>query len=650
MDAIKHLLMSKKTSDPKTSFAYRRAGTVVAVAAATLLCPILVTEANAFKLFGITLWGKDEPDSAKVIDPVRYDVTIDTGDADAKLKTVLSDASLLETDKADPVSGDLGLVIKARDDRDRLIAALYENARYGAIVNVTVNGTDLDALPPVPVFDRSKPVPVVISVEPGPTFALGAVKLQGDAAGLDISEYDLEPGGPAGSLGILKAGDRIVNDLKKQARPFAKLTTREVVADHKTDRVDVTLGANGGPTANTGEVTVSGEKTVDAEFIARYSRLDQRRPYSPDDLKKAAERLRKLGVFSSVTIHEAEQLAQDGTLPLGIEVAEGKHRYFGLGAQYSSLDGAGLKGYWGHRNLFGEAESLRIEGTVSGIGEKSDATDFNYSTGIIFSKPGAFFPSATFNASLIAKTDNPDAYSANTITAAANLAYELSDTDTITGGGEISAAKIDDVYGDNKYLTFSLPIEYTRDLRDNKLNPTEGYLATLKAQPSYEALGGTIFTSFEGSISGYKAIGADDNVVFAARLSLGSLIGADDLAAVPATRRFYAGGGNSVRGYGYQEISPYNADGDALGGSSYGLASFEARVKVTQSIGLVPFLDIGSVSDSAVPDFSDLRMGAGVGVRYGTPFGPLRLDVAVPLNKYEDGSKYGIYAGIGQSF
>jgi translocation and assembly module TamA len=105
-----------------------------------------------------------------------------------------------------------------------------------------------------------------------------------------------------------------------------------------------------------------------------------------------------------------------------------------------------------------------------------------------------------------------------------------------------------------------------------------------------------------------------------------------------------------VRGYGYQEISPYNANGDALGGSSYGLASFEARVKVTQSIGLVPFVDIGSVSDSAVPDFSDLRIGAGVGLRYGTPFGPLRLDVAVPLNKYEDGSQYGIYAGIGQSF
>jgi len=195
-----------------------------------------------------------------------------------------------------------------------------------------------------------------------------------------------------------------------------------------------------------------------------------------------------------------------------------------------------------------------------------------------------------------------------------------------------------------------VPLEYVRDTRDNKLDPTEGYKATIDAQPSYEALNGTIFTSLEGSISGYQGFGADDNVIVAGKLAAGSLFGADNISDIPTTRRFFAGGGGSVRGYAYQEITAYNALNQALGGSSYATASLEARVKITKTIGLVPFLDAGSVTDSTVPDFSDVRIGAGIGLRYATPFGPIRVDFAVPLNKYKDGTAYGIYAGIGQSF
>lgn len=246
---------------------------------------------------------------------------------------------------------------------------------------------------------------------------------------------------------------------------------------------------------------------------------------------------------------------------------------------------------------------------------------------------------------------HPDAYDADTATASAGLAYELSDQDTVSAGGEVSYEQDStDAYGDQNYLTVAIPLEYIRDTRDNKLDPTEGYRASISAKPSYEAMGGTVFSSFEGSISGYQGVGANNNVVFAGKLSLGSLLGANSIEDIPATRRFYAGGGGSVRGYAYQEISPYNSNGDALGGRSYGTASFEARIKITDTIGIVPFVDMGSVTDSSFPDFSDLRIGAGVGVRYATPFGPIRLDVAVPLKKYPDGTAYGIYAGIGQSF
>lgn len=621
---------------------------MMVIAATAAFSPALVDEAYAFKLFGITIFGKDDSEAEQVPDPVRYDVDLTAGTADPDLTEALQNSSRLVGDKDKPVSGDLGVVVKARDDRERLIATLYEKARYGGVVTITVDGKNIDNLPPNPVFDRSKPVTVNVNVDPGPVFHVRDVQFGGDAAMRNPADYDLAPGEEAGSLVIIKAGDKIVEQLKSEGRPLAKLTKREVVADHRTSTVDIVITTDGGPVAPVGTVGVTGEKTVKPDFIQRYSRLNRGEAYSPEALKKAGDRLRALGVFSSVTIHEANELAADGTLPMTIEVSEGKQRYFGFGANYSTIDGFGLQGYWGHRNLFGEAESLRIEGTVGRLGE-NDISNLDYSTGISFTKPGAFFPAGTLKASILAKTENPDAYNASLITGSLGYSYELSDQDTVSAAAEISYEKDDDAFGNNEYLTFALPLTYERDARDNKFNPTEGYRATLAATPSYEAFNGTIFSSFEGSISGYQAIGQEDNVVFAGKVAAGFLVGGES-QDIPATRRFFAGGGGSVRGYGYQEISPYDADNEATGGKSYVAASLEARVRITDTIGIVPFIDVGTVSADTFPDFGDFRAGAGVGIRYATPFGPLRLDFAVPLNKYENGTAYGIYAGIGQSF
>lgn len=620
------------------------------VAVATAFSPALVADAFAFKIFGINIFGKDDSAADQVPDPVRYDVTLTTDAIDPDLREALENSSRLVAEKASPVSGDLGVVVKARDDRERLIAALYEKARYGGVVTITVDGRNIDDLPPNPTFSHKGPVPVTVSVAAGPVFKVREVQFGGDAANRNPADYDLAPGDTAGSITIIKAGDKIVEQLKSEGRPLAKLTTRKVVADHRTDTVDVIVAAEGGPIAPVGTVGVSGAKAVRSDFIERYSRLNKGDRYSPEALRKAGERLRALGVFSSVTIHEADELAGDGSLPMTIEVSEGKQRYLGIGAQYSTIDGFGVNGYWGHRNLFGAAEGLRIEGAVGRLGDATSIGDLDFSAGVTFTKPGAFVPSATLIASVLAKTDNPDAYNAKLVTASLGLAYELNDQDTITGSGQASWEKDDDAFGTNTYLTFSLPLQYDRDTRDNKLDPTEGYRAMAMVTPSYEAYNGTFFSGFEGSISGYQGLGAEDRIVLAGKVSAGFLLGADNLENIPATRRFFAGGGGSVRGYAYQEISPYNAANEATGGASYMTASFETRVRVTEKIGVVPFIDVGAVSADVAPDFSDIRTGVGIGIRYATPFGPLRLDFAVPLNKYEGGSDYGIYAGIGQSF
>ncbi|MDX3929775.1 MAG: autotransporter assembly complex family protein [Shinella sp.] len=640
--------MREVVNRPGKSFAYLKAGTALAVAAALACTPFLAGNAFAFEIFGMKFF-EDEEETAQVIDPVNYTLTLDTGTEDDDLKEAIEGSALLKQDEGKPVSGDLGLVIKARDDRDRILAALYEKARYGGVVEVTVNGQDIDTLPPNPEFNSAS-VPVNIRVVPGPAFTFGEITFSGDAESRNPADYDLVPGARADSTIILRAGEKIVADLKSEGRPLARLTDRSATADHDAQTVDVVISAEGGPVAPVGTVGVTGTKTVDAEFVRSYSRLNGGQPYSPEALTKASDRLRQLGVFSSVSIREATELAPDGSLPMTIEVSEGKHRYFGVGAQYSNTDGIGLQGYWGHRNLFGRAESLRIEGAVNRIGDSEGVGDLDYSTAILFAKPGAFGPTSTFNASLRAAIVDPDAYSATTFTGAAGVTFELSDYDSISGGGEVMWSDVEDAFGKNKYLTVSLPIEYVRDTRDDKLNPTTGYRALINAKPSYETYRGTIFSSFEGSFATYRGLGSENRVVLAGKIGAGSIIGGDQLSDIPATRRFFLGGGGTVRGYGYQEISPRNADDELLGGRSYVQASAEVRVNVTETIGVVPFVDVGTVSVDEIPDFSDIRAGAGIGLRYLTPFGPIRLDVAMPLRKYPDGSSFGIYAGIGQSF
>lgn len=640
--------MREKKRLPAVNAAYRKASAAFTIATMALLSPLSLNDAHAFKIFGISFF-EGEEETNDVIDPVDYNLTLTEGSADEELKEALENNSRLFQDKEEPVSGDLGLVIKARDDRDRLLATLYEQARYGGTVEVMVNGQDIDTLPPDPSFPDGAPIPVVITVTPGPVFTLRDLLLKGDAVGKNPDEY-LKIGEPAESTGIIKAGEKIVEDLKEEGRPLARLTERSATADHASDTVDVVIAADGGPVAPVGVVTVTGTKTVDPAFVAMYSRINGGDPYSPENLRKASERLRQLGVFSSITIKEAGQLAPDGTIPMTIEVSEGKHRYFGAGAQFSTTDGFGVEGYWGHRNLFGQAESLRIEGSVNRIGETTDVGSLDYSAGILFAKPGAFGPTSTFNASLKAQLLDPDAYKATIFTGAVGATFELSDKDTVSFGGELSWADVEDAFGVNDYLTAAIPLEYIRDTRDNKLNPTEGYRASLNVKPSYEINGQTFFSSLEGSASAYLGLGEDNRFVLAGKLSAGVLAGGDGLADIPANRRFYLGGGGTVRGYAFQEISPRNANDDILGGRSYVNATVEARIGITEKIGLVPFLDMGTVSDKTAPDFSDIRAGAGIGVRYATPFGPIRLDVAVPLNAYPGGTKYGIYAGIGQSF
>ena len=308
--------------------------------------------AHALELFGITLF-ESEDEAADVADPLRYAVTL-TVDGDEDLRETLEEASSLVADQERPVSGSLGLIAKARGDREQLIAALYREARYDGVVNVTIAGRPIDEIEPDAQFS-GEPVPVVVTVDPGSPFTFGAVRLAGDAAGLDPVPFGLVPGASAGSDVILKAEAAIVRRLKEEGRPLAAVSGRDVVADHETLTLAVTLDVAAGPVAPYGETTVEGAETVDPVFTAEMAGLEPGRTYSPEEIEDARQRLVDLGVFSSVGVREADALDASGAIPIKVEVSERKHRYFGVGATISNTEGLGIEGYWGHRNLFGRA-------------------------------------------------------------------------------------------------------------------------------------------------------------------------------------------------------------------------------------------------------------------------------------------------------
>lgn len=617
------------------------------------LASIMPMPASAFEIFGHKFFEGDKSDEIPVTDPLTYTVDIEVkgGEGGDELRDKLTATSSLSGGVDKPVSGSVGLISRATGDFEQLVGALYEDARYGGVVKIYLAGKPLETMEPDTDLSASEPVPVRIVVDPGPQFRFGKVVIKADDGhSFNPSDYGLTEGDIAGSQTILNAENRLEKDLRNEGRPLAKVVDRDVVADHARNVVDLTLSVKPGPVAAFGETTVDGTKDVDAAFVARMTGIEPGKTYSPAELDKATKRLQQLDVFATVNVNGRKQLAADGSVPVDVKVSERKPRYIGIGATFSSTDGGGLEAYWGHRNLFGHAEKLRVEGSISGLGATSEVKDLTYHGAILFEKPGVLGPASKFTSKLAVEQEDPDAYRRFSVLGQAGITRELSDERTVSAGVEVEYARLTDSFDvERETLTVALPLEFVHDGRDNRLNPTKGYRVLLGIAPAWETIGSNGFVTLRGEASTYYALDEAKRFVLAGRVGVGSIIGSE-LADIPANRRFYAGGGGSVRGFGYQGIGPRDMLGNPTGGRSKLEASAEVRIGITDTIGIVPFVDAGMVSEDSYFSGGELKVGAGLGLRYKTPFGPLRLDVAVPLVKDENDPDYGIYAGIGQAF
>ncbi len=622
------------------------------VLAAALVGAAAPGPADALELFGRCLFSceREPPPEGSVTYEVTFDVT-----GDRALTRRLENASRLDEEANEPSPGAAALITRARGDYQRILAALYAAGYYGPTISIAIDGREAANLPIDTEFGDT--ADVVVSVVPGPEFRFGTVDIENRPGPIEgdrtlpqtPEELGLVPGQPAYSTVVVASEAALVGRWREKGYPKARIMDERAVAQHERNELDVAIGVDPGRPAVFGPVTVTGTDRMDPGFVAWYAGIVPGEPFDPDDLERARDQLRRLGVFQATRIIEADAITDDGTLPIELAVAESKRRVFGVGAKFSTLDGAGVEGYWQHRNLFGRAEKLRLEAHVGGI-DAADPEEYNYGVAATFTKPGAFTPYTDFIATVYAEQEAPDTYTARVVGARAGFNHRIGTRWEVDAFGQVEYSDITGTdVGDGEFLMVSLPTAARYDGTDNLLDPTEGFRVEVKAEPFIETERDNIGLISEIEGSTYFGF-ADDRLVLAARAAVGSIVGAprDD---IPANRLFFAGGGGSIRGYPYRGVGPQDSDGDPTGGRSYFVGSVEARVGVTDTIGVVPFFDFGNAFESELPDFSEeLRTAVGLGLRYKTGLGPIRFDVAVPLEPYDGDANVAFYIGLGQAF
>lgn len=612
--------------------------------------------ASAFELFGVRLWGDaaDADAAAVIADPQPYHAVL-TVNAEGSVDTNVRNASALLADQDEPASGAAGLLAKARGDYRRIIAALYNEGYYGGSVSIRVGGVEATNL--APDVNLPDPVDVTILVDPGPLFRFNSVNIAnqappsadpGDRVDLLVTR-GFASGQVARSSVILQAEQLALEAWRQQGHAKAAIAGRDVVADHASRLVDVTISVDPGPRAAFGPVSVTGTERLDPDFLRRQTGLVEGAEYDPDDLALAQKRLDRLDVFRSARLEAAQAIGADGLLPYNLLVQELPGRRFGVGATYSSVDGLGLEAFHLWRNLFGQAERLRLDARVASIAWPIDTANFDYYFGGTFTKPGIFTPDTDLIAAISAERTIYPKYIETSANGRLGLSHILSDNITLEGGGQFELSRFEDSFGYREFRVAGAYGGAVLDYRNDKVNATQGWYGAVNLEPLYEFNYGNAAGRATAELRGYLGLGEGDPFVLAGRFKAGVLVG-PSLAEIPPNKLFFAGGGGSVRGYGFKSIGVEDSSGKVTGGRFLLEGSLEARAKVTEDIGVVGFLDGGYVAADEFPAITDLRLGAGAGLRYFTGFGPLRLDVAVPLNKRAGDPDYALYIGIGQAF
>lgn len=536
------------------------------------------------------------------------------------------------------------IVAAAQSDYRRLLAVLFEAGHFGPVISIRVDGVEAASLPAIGLDGGV--ANVTIDVQAGPRFLFGEAGIAPVARGTELPE-GFAPGQPAATAVIRRAATAGVEGWRAIGHAKAELSDQQITARHETDRLDARLTLAPGPRLQYGPVFVTGVERVRESQVSRIADLRQGRVFDPADISAAASRLQRTGAFSSVSITEADEIGPSNTLPLTITVVERLPRRFGFGAEIASDEGISTSAYWLHRNLTGYADSLRIDGSVEGIGGNSGGED--YALTFAYIRPATFNPETDLYVNGgIESLDEPN-FSEDRVYIEGGARRIVSEEFEYSYGLGYEYSQTTDAFGTRDFSILSLPLEAAYDRRDDALQPRDGYYVEAGLRPFYGFETSGAGAVLDTDLRGYQGFGEDRGTVIAARLQLASVVG-PDLDEVPAKTLFFSGGGGTVRGQEYQSLGVTLPTGETVGGKSFLGLSTEIRQDINDTFGIVGFFDYGMISADSGFSGGESHSGAGLGIRYNTGIGPIRLDLGLPVSGPTDASGVSIYIGIGQSF
>ena len=530
---------------------------------------------------------------------------------------------------------------RARADADLLSELLRAHGHYdvtvATLVEVSAPGSYL----------------VTLDAEPGPLYRFAAIELPGlESAGADSaalrSAFSLAEEDPVDAAAVASALAGLNAELGRRGYAFAELAEPQIVIDHESRTATLTLPVQPQGTRRFGRVVVDGAPLFAAEHIERIARFDEGDPYRNilvDDLRQA---LVATGLVSSVAIRPVARPDTD-LVDLQVAIEPAPMRTIAGEAGYGTGEGFRAELSWQHRNLLPPEGAVTFRG-VLGTREQLVSA--------VLRRNNFARRDQVLNAQVaVAHIDRP-AYDARTFILAggierqSNIIWQKAWTWSV--GAELAATDERDVdldSGMTRRRTFfigALPAYIGYDGSNDLLDPTRGFRLAMRFSPEASLESGSFFYArSQIDASFYQPV--SETVTIAGRTRLGTILGASRDRIAPS-RRFYAGGGGSVRGYGFQALGPRDpVFDDPIGGRSLAEVALEARVRVGD-FGIVPFIDAGNISTSPLPRFSDLQVGAGVGVRYHSRFGPIRIDVGTPLNPRAGDPRIAVYVSLGQAF
>ncbi|WP_428332222.1 autotransporter assembly complex protein TamA [Novosphingobium sp.] len=556
---------------------------------------------------------------------------------------------------------------RARDDVDLLLQILRMYGYYDAEVSENLVGLSSDAViiqtaPAKPRKGRPAAAAITVRFEivPGARYPLAAIAL-GDVAQspdktLLLTALKLKTGDPANTETIQAARDRLIDELGHIGYAFNKVGDPALSVDHAALNADLDIPAIIGGKYVFGHVTSSLPQFLNARHLQRIARFRAGRIYDRRLVDDFRQGILQTGIVGGVKIVPRETVAPTPTAPgvadIDVALTKGPQHSVTLQGGQSSGQGFYIEGSWEDRNKFPPEGMVGARG-ILGTREQL--------AGLTFRKSNFLARDQSFTADVYAQAQTTDAYNAHTLSATITLAktstlifqkrwaysfgFEVIATQELLAGSPPNSPF-------TTYFIAALPMKFGFDGSNNLLDPERGVRAAITVQPAISIQDGPkssyVMTQFDGST--YQSVG--HGVVLAERVRFASINGTS-LVNIAPSQRLYAGGGASIRGYGYQDVGPKDASHNPVGGLSVAEFSLEARVKtglMGGALSVVPFLDSGTAGATPTPTMRGAKFGAGLGVRYKTTFGPIRVDVGTPLNPSPGDSRIGVYIGLGQAF